>query len=146
MFPGMRSKNSVVIGQRVDPTKLSLAKQFRREMTASERTLWQALRNNQIDGLHFRRQQIIAGFIVDFYCHAAGLVVEVDGDIHDPTGTYDRERDRLLECHGFKVLRLRNELILANLTGALAEIRAAIGQDCQTRFPLPNREGGQGVR
>jgi len=51
-------------------------------MTPAEEILWQELRGNKI-GVHFRRQQIIAGFIVDYYCHKAALVVEVDGDIHD---------------------------------------------------------------
>ena len=51
-------------------------------MTPAEKILWNELRANKL-GVHFRRQQVIAGFIVDFYCHKAGLVVEVDGDIHD---------------------------------------------------------------
>jgi very-short-patch-repair endonuclease len=120
----MRRKNSVVIGQRVDPSKLSLAKQFRRDMTPAELTLWKALRNNQIDGLHFRRQQIIAGFIVDFYCHPAHLIIEVDGEVHKSSAKYDQERDRVLESHGFRILRFRNETILTDLSSALAEIRA----------------------
>ena len=74
------------------------------EMTLAERTLWKALRKNQIDGLHFRRQQIIAGFIVGFYCHSTALVIEVDGDVHHSAADYDRERDRLFERHGFEVL------------------------------------------
>jgi very-short-patch-repair endonuclease len=94
----MGRKKSVVIGQGVDPSKLSLAKQFRREMTPAELTLWKALRNNQVDGLHFRRQQIIAGFIVAFYCHAAHLVIEADGEVHQSTAKYDQERARL--CAG----------------------------------------------
>ena len=121
----MRRKNSVVVGQRVDPSKLSLAKQFRREVTPAELTLWKALRRNQVDGLHFRRQQVIAGFIVDFYCHAPRLVIEVDGEVHKSSVRYDQERDRLLESHGFRILRFRNETILTNLSSALAEIRAA---------------------
>jgi very-short-patch-repair endonuclease len=51
-------------------------------MTPAERILWQELRGNKL-GAHFRRQQIIAGFIVDFYCHKVALVIEVDGDVHD---------------------------------------------------------------
>ncbi len=52
------------------------------EMTPAEKILWEELRANKL-GVHFRRQQVIQGFIVDFYCHQAGLVVEVDGDVHD---------------------------------------------------------------
>ena len=53
-------------------------------MTPAEKTrsVWQELRGNKL-GVHFKRQQVIAGFIVDFYCHQAALFVEVDGDIHD---------------------------------------------------------------
>jgi len=94
-------------------------------MTPAELTLWKALRRNQVDGLHFRRQQVIAGFIVDFYCHAPRLVIEVDGEVHKSSVRYDQERDRLLESHGFRILRFRNETILTNLSSALAEIRAA---------------------
>ena len=54
----------------------------RRDLTLAEKILWQELRGNKL-GVHFRRQQVIAGFIVDFYCHMAALVLEVDGDIHD---------------------------------------------------------------
>ncbi len=52
-------------------------------MTSAEKLLWQELRANKL-GVHFRRQQVIAGFIVDFYCHKADLIVEVDGETHDP--------------------------------------------------------------
>jgi very-short-patch-repair endonuclease len=51
-------------------------------MTPTEKILWQELRANKLC-VHFRWQQVVAGFIVDFYCHKADLVVEVDGDIHD---------------------------------------------------------------
>jgi very-short-patch-repair endonuclease len=57
---------------------------------------WQHLRANQLNGLHFRRQQIIDGFIADFYCHVARLVIEVDGEIHQQQAEYDAERDRVL--------------------------------------------------
>jgi very-short-patch-repair endonuclease len=73
---------NIVHGQRVTKEKLQRAKELRREMTPAEKILWQELRANKV-GVHFRRQQVIAGFIVDFYCHKASLVIEVDRDIHD---------------------------------------------------------------
>ena len=73
---------NIIPGQRVTKEKLQLAKELRREMTPAEKILWQEVRAKKL-GVHFRRQQIIAGFIVDFYCHKGVLVVEVDGDIHD---------------------------------------------------------------
>jgi len=73
---------NIIPGQRVTKEKLERAKELRRNMTPAEKLLWQEVRAKKL-GVRFRRQQIIAGFIVDFYCHRAALVVEVDGDIHD---------------------------------------------------------------
>ncbi|RMD61118.1 DUF559 domain-containing protein, partial [Candidatus Parcubacteria bacterium] len=89
-------KYRVVTNPMINPAKLEQAKAMRRNMTPAEKRLWSVLRRNQLDGLHFRRQQIIDGFIVDFYCHAAGLVVEVDGPAHEMQKEYDAERDRIL--------------------------------------------------
>jgi len=66
---------NVIPGQRVAKEKLERARELRREMTLAETILWQELRGNKL-GVHFRRQQVIAGFIVDFYRHKAGLVIE----------------------------------------------------------------------
>ena len=120
----MPPKN-IVIGQNVTPEKASRAKELRREMTAAEQILWGSLRTNRLDGYHFRRQQVIAGFIVDFYCHAAGLAVELDGPVHDRQADYDRDRDRVLGEHGVQVLRFRNEEVMENLEAVLMTIRAA---------------------
>src|SRR5439155_23770635 len=84
--------NRVVRGQRVTRAKVDLAVKLRHEMTPQELLLWQRLRAGRIEGLHFRRQQVIEGFVVDFYCDAAGLVVEVDGAVHAKRQEYDAER------------------------------------------------------
>jgi very-short-patch-repair endonuclease len=122
----MPAKN-IVIGQRVDPTKVERSKELRREMTPAERILWQQLRRNQLNGLHFRRQQIIDGFIADFYCHAAGLVIELDGGIHQQQADYDAERDRVLTARGLHVMRFKNEEVLRDLQSVLARIQVACG-------------------
>lgn len=114
-----------ITGQKVDPAKLEQARAMRRNMTPFEKRLWAELRANRLDGLHFRRQQIIAGFIVDFYCHAAALVVEVDGPAHDRQSEYDAERDRILAAHGLQTLRIRNEEITEKLPEVLDRIREA---------------------
>ncbi len=59
------------------------------------------LRTNKL-GVHFRRHQVIAGFIVDFYCHKAGLVIEVDGDIHDLQQEEDARREKVLSEMGLR--------------------------------------------
>jgi very-short-patch-repair endonuclease len=115
----------IVIGQKVDAEKIQRAKQFRREMTGAEKKLWQCLRANRLNGLHFRRQQVIDGFIVDFYCHRAGLVVEVDGGVHQQQVEYDQERSRVLETRGLRVLRIGNEDVANDLEGVLRQIAMA---------------------
>ena len=71
--------------------------------TPAEKTqsVWQELRGNKL-GVHFRRQQIIVGFIVDFYCHKAELVIELDGDIHDLQQEEDARRDKVLREMGLR--------------------------------------------
>src|SRR6478609_3594419 len=95
---------NIVIGQTVDAAKVNAAKQQRRTMTIAEKLLWQQVRANRLGGFHFRRQQIAAGYIVDFYCHAARLVVEVDGPIHEQQRDYDKVRDLALTKLGFRIV------------------------------------------
>jgi very-short-patch-repair endonuclease len=116
---------NIVIGQNVDRAKVQRAKELRRQMTGEERILWQQLRTNRLEGFHFRRQQVIDGFIVDFYCHTAGLVVEVDGGVHEGQAEYDEERDRLLSARGLRVLRVKNREVREDLPDVLARIVAA---------------------
>jgi very-short-patch-repair endonuclease len=120
----MPAKN-IVVGQRVDPVKVERSKELRRDMTLAEKLLWQQLRTNQLDGRHFRRQQIIDGFIVDFYCHAAGLVIELDGGIHQQQVEYDAEREKVLRARSLRIVRFKNEEVQRDLKGVLARIRAA---------------------
>jgi very-short-patch-repair endonuclease len=65
---------------------------------------------------------VIDGFIVDFYCHAAGLVIEVDGNGHDEQVVYDAERDRILQARGLQVLRISNAEVRDHLNGVLQTI------------------------
>ena len=71
------------------PDKLSAAKELRSNMTDAEHMMWEAVRRNSLDGLHFRRQHVIAGFIVDFYCHAARLIIEIDGPVNEEQRYHD---------------------------------------------------------
>jgi len=110
--------------QRVTPEKLALARKFRRALTSQERSLWAALRSNEIERCHFRRQQVIAGFIVDFYCASARLAVEVDGASHVGTKNYDANRERILAELGITTLRFSNKDVAGNLrkvVGIIAE-------------------------
>lgn len=113
---------NIVIGQKVTPEKRRMAKELRQNMTPTERILWQLLRTNKLAGWHFRRQQIIDGFIVDFYCHAASLIVEVDGGIHETQKEQDAERDAHLVSRGFRVLRVTNDEVNRDIEGVLKKI------------------------
>jgi very-short-patch-repair endonuclease len=105
--------------------KNAVARRMRREMTPAEIALWQAVLGNKLDGLHFRRQQVIDGFVADFYCHAACLIVEVDGEIHRTQCEEDRHRERAFALRGLRVTRFPNERILTDLPACLLEIRNA---------------------
>jgi very-short-patch-repair endonuclease len=117
-----KQNRNIVIGQQVSSVKVQRAKELRREMTEEEKILWKHLRANRLNGLHFRRQQIIDGFIVDFYCHTAGVVVEVDGEIHEQQVEYDAERDKILSARGLLMLRFKNQEIRQELAKVLAQI------------------------
>jgi precorrin-2 dehydrogenase/sirohydrochlorin ferrochelatase len=132
--------------------KRVIAKNLRADMTDAERKLWQYLRANRLDGLHFRRQQVLHGFIVDFYCRPLGLIVEVDGEVHLGQADYDCERDELLAAQRLYVLRLTNTEVMQELPVALAKIKttASILMDRQEqeRKGQPGRAlplGGDGV-
>jgi len=91
-------------------------------MTLAEKILWEELRANKL-GVHFRRQQVIAGFIVDFYCHKAGLVVEVDGDVHDLQKEEDARREKVLSEMGLRIVRFGNDEVMKNLSVVVGKIR-----------------------
>src|SRR6516165_11748934 len=98
------------------------ARKLRRDMTEAEQRLWQILRSRQTEGYPFRRQAPIGGFIADFVCHSARLIVEIDGRQHDPSSEAEASRTRLLEAEGYRVLRFWNNEALDNPEG----VRAAI--------------------
>ncbi|MEH2074212.1 MAG: endonuclease domain-containing protein [Nostoc sp.] len=99
-----------------------LARQMRCEPTPAEKLLWHKLRDKQLLGFKFRRQQTIDRFIVDFYCNEARLVVEVDGEIHDYTQQEDAIRQEFLESLGLQVVRFKNEDVLERMEGMLQDI------------------------
>src|SRR3990172_3029750 len=114
---------NIIPGQTVAKEKLQRAKELRRDMTPAEKILWGKLRGIKL-GVHFRRQQIIAGFIVDFYCHKAALVIEVDGDIHDLQQEEDARREKVLSEMGLRIVRFRNEEVMKNLAGVGSRVCA----------------------
>lgn len=101
----------VIRNQKINPKKLELARQFRKNPTESEDAVWQMLRNRQIRNLKWRRQQVIDGFIADFYCAELNVVLEIDGAVHDNQDVkeYDAYRTSVFESKGIRTFRLRND-------------------------------------
>jgi very-short-patch-repair endonuclease len=96
------------------------ARQLRKDMTAAERVLWDALRNRRFLGLEVRRHVPLGPFVADFYCADRSLIIEADGVGHGVTR--DIDRDLWLAARGFHILRLSNGDILRNLSGCLDAI------------------------
>jgi very-short-patch-repair endonuclease len=113
---------NIVIGQEITSEKRQRAKELRQKMKPEEALLWHKLRTNKLAGWHFRRQQVIDGFIVDFYCHAASLIVEVDGGIHETRIEQDAERDAHLISRGFRILRVKNDEVNQDIESVLRKI------------------------
>ena len=113
---------NIVRGQKVSDEMLERAKKLRRNMTPAEKILWKELKANRLNGLHFRRQQVVHGYFPDFYCHQHELIVELDGGIHELQKEYDAERQEYLRSLGFRIIRFKNEEIQNDLKAVLMKI------------------------
>jgi very-short-patch-repair endonuclease len=112
----------IVTDQSISQSLIEKAKELRQNMTPSEQILWRYLRAGRLQRYHFRRQQIIHPYIVDFYCHEVALAVEVDGGVHLEQQDYDHNRDEFLQNIGLRVLRFTNHEVAQNLDGVLTAI------------------------
>ena len=99
------------------------ARKLRTNLTPAEALLWSALRNKNLEGLRFRCQHPVGNFILDFYCPACKLVIEVDGEIHNHQIDYDEARTAKLAEYGYTVIRFNNEEIINDLPKVLTKIR-----------------------
>ena len=117
------------------------ARDLRRNMTAAERRIWQILRSQQMQGYKFRRQLPIGRYIVDFACHEARLIVEIDGGQHDRSSPQEAARSAFLQNEGYRLLRFWNNDVLANLDGVHAVIAEELARITPTQT-LPHRGGG----
>ena len=120
------------------------AKKLRANTTPHERILWRALKELPVEGTHFRRQAPIGPYVVDFFCPAKKLIIELDGGQH---ATRDEtNRTRALEAMGYLVLRFWNNDVLQNTEGVLEEILNTVGRHPQEPphpVPLPSGERGR---
>jgi very-short-patch-repair endonuclease len=118
------------------------ARSLRRNSTDVERILWSELRGNRLKGVSFRRQVPIERYIADFVCHAAKLVIELDGGQHfsDEGERADERRSAVIEAKGFKVLRFSNYEVMSTRSGVLETIAAAVAERAPTPT-LPRKRG-----
>lgn len=112
-------------------TITQLCRELRQRATPAERKLWSYLRNNQLDGVKFYRQKPIVYeeslkkkyfYIADFYSASKRLVIELDGPIHEYKKEYDKNRDKVINNRGLRVLRMKNEEV-EDIDNVLEKIR-----------------------
>jgi len=137
----------------VPPGLLQAARDLRQHMTDAEQCLWQYLRGKQLDGFRFRKQHPIARLVLDFYCPAAKLAIEIDGGQHNtaPERASDEERTRYLKARGIRVLRFWNHEVLQDLPSVLERVWEALhlppsspwrdGVGAGASWPLPPAGG-----
>jgi very-short-patch-repair endonuclease len=119
-------------------------REFMRDLRAKETEpevlLWKLLRNRQLLGLKFRRQHQFGGYVVDFYCHEAQLVIECDGSVHEDNEQWhhDQNRDAYMIAEGLRVLRFSNAAILNDPESVLNEIVKSLPS------PFGRRAGDEG--
>ena len=106
--------------------RIQIARRLRRQSTSAEDLLWQQLSGRRLDGLKFRRQTPIAGFITDFCCYDLGLTIEIDGKHHLDQIEHDAARRALIEAQGFLELRFTNDDVKERLDWVIEEIRRTV--------------------
>lgn len=129
----------------VPPALLQAARTLRSHMTDAERMLWQCLRGKQLSGYRFRRQHPIAQYVLDFYCPAVRLAVEVDGGQHGTNAGRQRDavRSEFLTDQGIRVLRFWNNQVCEDLEGVLERIWEALQEGVAVLPPpQPSPAGG----
>ncbi len=124
--------------------QVNLSQQFRRKQTEAEKTLWLKLRNRQLDGVKFRRQQPIGSYIVDFISFDKKLIIEIDGGQHNELHTIERDKQRTkwLESEGFHVMRFWNNDVLLNIEGVLLRINEVLGMESHPHPTLSHQGRG----
>ncbi|MBN9519394.1 DUF559 domain-containing protein [bacterium] len=116
---------------RPDPRRTATprrARELRRALTPTEVILWDKLRDRQLGGYKFRRQQPLGPFYADFYCAEAKLAVELDGDTHVGREAADAARTAFFASEGVVVIRFWNPEVYDNLDGVLAAVHAACAE------------------
>jgi very-short-patch-repair endonuclease len=112
----------------LDSKFLDFARKLRKNQTDAEKLLWGILRNRQLLGVKFRRQQPVGPYILDFYCYDYKLCIELDGGQHytNDGQRYDTDRSAFLKTNEIHVVRFTNLDVLQNIDGVLLKIAQEI--------------------
>src|SRR3989304_4993164 len=123
-----------------------LPKELRLRQTEAEKILWYKIRDRQLGGVKFRRQQRIGSYIVDFVCLENKLIIEIDGGQHNetPTKESDERRTQWFKVRGYQVLRFWNNDVLGNMEGILENVNMVLKQRIHPHLTSPFRENLQG--
>ena len=110
------------------PSTFANARHLRRHPTSAEEMLWERLRKNQIEGIHFRRQHPFDVYVPDFYANAVKLVIEIDGSIHEEKSVKfsDADRERNLNLFELFILRYSNEEVYKSIDDVVEDIRLTV--------------------
>lgn len=108
--------------------KIQLAREFRKSPTKSEGIFWEKLRRNNLNGLYFRRQHVIDGYIVDFYCPKLKLAIEIDGGIHQTQIKEDAERQKIIENRGIIFFRTSSKEVESNIDEVIKKLENFLHQ------------------
>ena len=124
------------MNKKMNPQLLQFAKAMRHVATDAENLLWQRFRAKRFMELKFRRQQVIEPYIVDFYCHEIGLVIELDGGQHNTEDdrAYDVERTQFLETLGLTVVQYWNSDVLGRVDVVLEDLWQVCSELKNTSF------------
>jgi very-short-patch-repair endonuclease len=106
--------------------RVEFARALRKQPTRAEDIFWRRLRGSRFHGAKFRRQVPFDRYVVDFYCHAAKLAVEIDGAQHEWFADYDAGRTEVLERMGVRVIRFANEEVYGDIDSVLGQIAEAL--------------------
>ncbi len=126
----MPISNDVTMFYGAKPEIFEKAACLRNKMTKAEKILWKKLKDRNLFPSKFRRQHPIDIFIVDFYCHSAKLVVELDGEYHLKKSQmeYDTGRSAEIESWGLKVIRFTNKEVFDNIDDVVLQIQQSIAE------------------
>lgn len=103
--------------------KKVFARELRKEQTSEEAIVWEQLRNRKFMDLKFRRQHVIEGFVVDFYCHQLRIAIEIDGAVHNKQKDYDALRQMLIESKDIRFIRVTNDEVHRDINILLKRIK-----------------------